>query len=305
MLAWRLSIGIPLIVAFIAAFYFDHTRYSADALVLLAVCLLLSLRCVYEMVELLHTRSLRPSYRATALCTLAVVFAAWSGRLIGTPDPDIPTLAALGPVAAAFCGSVLVLFVVSVLRYREPGAAMESLGAEILTVGYIGVLLAVTAQLRWVAGHQAGYLVLGSMIVAVKSADTGAYFAGRFLGKKKMAPRLSPGKTWMGALGALLAGAASAWAWLHFATPLFGADWSPPAWYFSVLYGVVLAVAGLFGDLCESLIKRDVEKKDAAKLMPGFGGLLDLLDSILVAGPVALLLWELLPLASWLPDRVP
>ncbi|MEQ9065714.1 MAG: phosphatidate cytidylyltransferase, partial [Gimesia chilikensis] len=74
--------------------------------------------------------------------------------------------------------------------------------------------------------------------------------------------------------------------------------WSAPAWYWSILFGAIIGVVGLVGDLCESLIKRDVGKKDSAELLPGFGGLLDLLDSPLYAGPVAFLLWKLLPLVT-------
>ena len=69
--------------------------------------------------------------------------------------------------------------------------------------------------------------------------------------------------------------------------------------FWSLIYGAVIGVVGLVGDLAESLIKRDVGKKDSAILMPGFGGLLDLLDSVLYAGPVAVLLWKVLPLATW------
>jgi phosphatidate cytidylyltransferase len=67
-----------------------------------------------------------------------------------------------------------------------------------------------------------------------------------------------------------------------------------------VCYGLIIGLVGLVGDLCESLIKRDVGRKDSAALMPGFGGLLDLLDSILYAGPVAYVLWRTLPLATGL-----
>jgi phosphatidate cytidylyltransferase len=66
-----------------------------------------------------------------------------------------------------------------------------------------------------------------------------------------------------------------------------------------VSYGVLVALAGIVGDLCESLIKRDLDKKDAAALLPGFGGLIDLTDSIVYAGPLAYLLWLTLPLANW------
>jgi phosphatidate cytidylyltransferase len=157
----------------------------------------------------------------------------------------------------------------------------------------------VTAQLRWVAGTQAGYLALGSLVIAAKSGDIGAYTLGRLFGRRKMVPRLSPGKTWMGGLGALLGAAAGSWAWLTWGTPLFNSAWQAPAWYWSVLYGAIIGVVGLIGDLCESLIKRDVGQKDSAALLPGFGGLLDLLDSVLYAGPVAYVLWLVLPLATW------
>ena len=115
----------------------------------------------------------------------------------------------------------------------------------------------------------------------------------------KMAPWLSPGKTWAGFVGALVGSSLSAWGWLHFATPLFNSTWQPPAWYWSLLFGGLIGLVGLIGDLCESLIKRDMQQKDAAALMPGFGGLLDLLDSLLYAGPVAFILWKILPLQTW------
>jgi phosphatidate cytidylyltransferase len=67
-------------------------------------------------------------------------------------------------------------------------------------------------------------------------------------------------------------------------------------------YGVLVAIAGIVGDLCESLIKRDLGKKDAAALLPGFGGLVDLTDSIVYAGPIAYLLWLTLPPATWTAD---
>jgi len=184
-------------------------------------------------------------------------------------------------------------------RYRQPGASMETLGAELLIVGYVGVLLCLTAQLRWVAGAQAGYLVLGSLIIAAKCGDIGAYTLGRLLGRRKMAPYLSPSKTWAGAVGALIGSGLGAWIWLRSAPPLFDAAWPPCPALWAVVYGVLIGIAGMIGDLCESLIKRDLGKKDAAALMPGFGGLLDLTDSVLYAGPIAYLLWNVLPLRTW------
>ncbi len=114
-----------------------------------------------------------------------------------------------------------------------------------------------------------------------------------------MSPLLSPGKTWAGAVGAVVVGGLGAWAWLQYAPRLFGGTWTGGDAWVCILYGVIVAIAGLVGDLCESLIKRDLGKKDAAALMPGFGGLIDLTDSVVYAGPIAYVLWLMLPLANW------
>ncbi len=201
-------------------------------------------------------------------------------------------------MAVCFSLFVLVLFLRAAISYREPGRSMETLGVEVLGLSYLGFLLAVTTQLRWVAGAEAGYFVLGSLVIAAKCGDIGAYTLGRLFGKRKLIPRLSPGKTWMGFWGALLGAALGAWAWLSFAPPLFGDTVKPAPAGWAILYGVILGLVGLIGDLCESLIKRDVGQKDSAPLFPGFGGLLDLLDSVLYAGPVAYVLWLTLPLAG-------
>lgn len=297
MLGWRLAISALVIPALVGIFVLDH-RAGATAPYLLALSLLLALRSAYEMSVLLATRTLRPGFAFTAAASMAVLAASWYEplRLGGVSEP---AMAALGPVMLVYAVVVLLAFLKSAIQYEEPGRTMERLGAELLTVSYIGVLLAVTAQLRWVAGAQAGYLVLGSVVIAAKCGDIGAYALGRLLGKRKMVPRLSPGKTWMGGLGALLGSGLAGWAWLHWATPAFLTDARPPAWYWAVLYGCILGVVGLIGDLCESLIKRDVGRKDSAPLLPGFGGLLDLLDSVIYAGPVAYLLWHILPLMTW------
>ncbi|MEZ6144351.1 MAG: CDP-archaeol synthase [Planctomycetaceae bacterium] len=120
------------------------------------------------------------------------------------------------------------------------------------------------------------------------------YTLGRLFGRRKMAPHLSPGKTWMGAVGAVVGGILGAVLWLRLASPLFDLTWNSNWWISAIVFGAVMGVVGLFGDLAESLIKRDVGVKDSAALMPGFGGLLDLLDSILFAGPVAVVIWPFL-----------
>jgi phosphatidate cytidylyltransferase len=238
---------------------------------------------------------------------MTVAGAAWWGRFGHMPIKIPSDDNTLAQVMLAYSMTVLALFLLATYRYREPGASMETLGVELLIVSYIGVLLGVVSQLRWVAGADAGYLVIGSLLVVTKGGDVGAYFLGRLFGKRKLVPHLSPGKTWAGAVGALLGSAGSAVGWLYFATPLFTPHlektWTAPHWAVSAVYGLILGVTGLIGDLCESLIKRDVGKKDSAHLLPGFGGLLDLIDSVLYAGPVAYVLWKALPLVTWYVAR--
>jgi phosphatidate cytidylyltransferase len=297
MLGWRLLVSAILIPAFVFLFYLDQ-RAGETAPVLLVLCLAIAVRSAWELVELLRVRSFAPSFWQTALLSCAVVISAWIPHLSPTRSGNASPIAFATPMLV-FSLCVVWLLASNAARYRAPGGTMETLGAEILTVCYVGVLIALTAELRWVAGAKAGYLVLGSLLVAAKSGDIGAYTLGRLIGRRKMAPLLSPGKTWAGAVGALITSAFGAWLWLHFAPPLFDASWPPSPSFWAAAYGLVIGIVGMIGDLCESLIKRDLGKKDAAALMPGFGGLLDLTDSVLYAGPVALVLWNILPLRTW------
>jgi len=302
MLLWRLIVSAVLIPAIVALFYWD-ALLGPSAPVLFVLVVLLAVSAADEMVELLRTRSFTPHRGTVLACCALVAGSCWYGRAGFMPLQVAPDGNTLAQVMLAYSFTILILFLLSTYRYREPGRSMETLSAELLIVSYVGVLLGVTAQLRWVAGADAGYLVIGSLVIVVKGGDVGAYTLGRLFGKRKMFPLLSPGKTWAGAGGALLGSALGALAWLLIATPLFNKAWEPPMWYWAALYGLVLGLVGLVGDLCESLIKRDVGKKDSSRLLPGFGGLLDLLDSLLYAGPVAYVMWKWLPLATWQATR--
>src|SRR5262249_42312432 len=122
-------------------------------------------------------------------------------------------------------------------------------------------------------------LILALTIFVPKAGDIGAFFTGTFLGKHKMTPTLSPKKTWEGFAGGLVASVLAA-VGLGQILPVFRHGMLGAA-------AVGVVVAGVLGDLAESLIKRDCQTKDAAKSIPGFGGLLDVIDSVLFAAPVA------------------
>jgi phosphatidate cytidylyltransferase len=302
MLRWRLAVSVVLIPALVGIFCLD-AWFGPTAPFLLGLVLVLALRSVWELHDLFRDRlsaqeggasSVSPlKFRLAAFCTVGLILAAWVPHFRGATAID------LTPVALCMALSVMLLAGRAAVRFDTPGGNVERLGIELLIVSYVGLLLAMTVQLRWVAGADAGYLALGSLLVCAKGGDIGAFTVGKLCGRHKLAPRLSPGKTREGAVGAVLGAALCGWLWLQFATPLFNPSWTPCAWWHAVLYGAVLGIVGLMGDLCESLIKRDVGRKDSAAIFPGFGGLLDLLDSVLYAGPAALLMWLYLPLATW------
>jgi phosphatidate cytidylyltransferase len=178
-------------------------------------------------------------------------------------------------------------------RYEKPGGVTASIAAATFALVYVGVLLSFVVQLRLVWGIGA----LAALVIVVKMADTGAYTVGRLIGRHKMAPILSPGKTWEGLAGGLafaLAGSYTTFRWLIPNLPT-----TPPHciqnnhWWGWIAFGLLVGIAGMSGDLAESLLKRDTGRKDSSTWMPGFGGVLDVLDSILLGGPVALLCWRL------------
>ncbi|TWT57478.1 Phosphatidate cytidylyltransferase [Thalassoglobus neptunius] len=294
MLAWRFAVSAVLIPLLVFVFYLD-AHVGCSGLYLLILSEILAIRSVWECTDLFRDRSKRLQLPIIFSCAAAIVFAGWIPHLKG----DCDVSAAMEMIALVYSFAVLLLCASEAARFRGPGGNIETLGTEILIVSYVGVLLAITTQLRWVAGMDAGYLVLGSLVVCAKGGDVGAFSVGKIFGKRKLAPHLSPGKTLAGGVGAFLGAGICGLLWLQFATPLFDSSWTAPPWYFSVIYGCIIGVVGLVGDLVESFLKREAGKKDSAALFPGFGGLLDVLDSVIYAGPAAYLLWKVLPLATW------
>jgi phosphatidate cytidylyltransferase len=283
MLGSRLLVSALLIPLAIGLLVWD-AKFGEPAPLLFVLCVAIALRCGWETLQLLRRPQSEPRFAPVAVCLSFLVTMTWLPHWISSPlVPDL---------AESFALCVLLLLAARAIGFRAPGGHLQLLGAKIATVAYVGVLLCLTAGMRWMGAEGNGYQQLGSLIVSVKMGDVGAYTLGRLFGRRKMSPHLSPGKTWAGAVGAVLGGIVGALLWLHLVSGWFGFEWDHRRWPFTMAFGAVIAVAGLMGDLCESLIKRDAGVKDSAPLMPGFGGLLDLMDSILYAGPIALLMWR-------------
>jgi phosphatidate cytidylyltransferase len=153
--------------------------------------------------------------------------------------------------------------------------------------------------LAWWAMAQAraqGVELLLSMMTLVWVADISAYFAGKALGRRKLAPAISPGKSWEGVCGGAIGVAclAAGWTWAglsqgHPDASLYGRLWSHGPWI-AALALAVLTAASVAGDLFESLVKRSAGVKDSSGLLPGHGGVLDRVDALLPVLPVAMML---------------
>ena len=178
---------------------------------------------------------------------------------------------ALGAVAMA--GGLLIA-VTTLAQPRREGA-LAGVGAAAFALLYLGLPLGALAALAVHAGRE----VLLLLIATVVASDTAQYYGGRLLGRRRLAPTVSPGKTVEGAVCGVVAGAAA------FAGA--GAYWlpvmEPPV---RVMLGMTLSVAGIAGDLFESHLKRASGVKDSSDLIPGHGGVLDRIDALLFAAPV-------------------
>lgn len=228
---------------------------------------------VWEFGGMFTTRGDRFVIRTAMLGAAALPFVVWS----------------TGPEGAALLLTVQLLAVTAIAALRIPPedgpfrAAALSFGACV----YVGGLLSYAMLLReWPTADQRLGTALFLLPVGITwLADTAAYFAGRALGRRPLAPIISPNKTMEGGLAGLLAGPIAALLLARMAIPEFYALGSVQV----ALVGLLIAGAAILGDLVESAIKRECGVKDSGGLLPGHGGLLDRMDSLLWAIPVAYL----------------
>jgi len=173
---------------------------------------------------------------------------------------------------------LLALFVEQMSRFRTEDA-IRRIGASLLAIIYLGVGGAFILKIR----GDVGVPMLVLFIVSVKFTDIGAYFTGSAIGRHKMIPWLSPGKSWEGLLGGLAISVIASIAVHNSLNIQFLETWQV------AVFAVVVGLAGQFSDLCESLLKRSAKQKDSGGVLPEFGGVLDVIDSLLLAAPVAYL----------------
>ena len=293
-LAAAAAILIPLIGLLIADLRWN---LNAPGIWIAPLGILIGLMAASEMLDLLKTPGHRPLAWTVYFGVVLIIMAACAPMawgLAGRPYPPTCPLGKLGWPLLGVAFSLMLAFVGEMKRYEQAGGVMVNLGLSVLTIVYVGVPIAFAALLRQLHTNAWGMVALVSVVFIVKVSDSGAYFVGKSFGRNKLAPRISPGKTIEGGLGGILAAVAASWVYFQFLAPqVVGSSMPRQSLWGVALYGIVLALVGLAGDLSESLMKRDVARKDSSSWLPGLGGVLDIMDSLFFAMPAAYACWAL------------
>lgn len=271
MLRHRLIAGSILALTIFGIMLGD-TYFAPYSPLLLLFVIVAGTFATWELLQLIPIEK-RPPTVPTILFTILVLASNWANPILGA---NLAWLA----IVIALCFGILVSFLVDVIRYNGEVGAMARVQGAMLALLYLGLLPSFLLQMRWFPSDIALTALLLTIFVP-KVGDIGAYFVGRFLGKHRFAPLLSPKKTWEGFFGGMFAAMATAIT-VEAIHPIFSHGLTEAA-----AFGLIVGLMGVLGDLAESLLKRDAGVKDAAKVIPGFGGVLDVIDAVLFAGPIA------------------
>ncbi len=283
MLKYRLLFGTLMTVFFTAVVIFDGwldgsltTCQTDDRTVQGTIlCILIAGLIIPAQLELSKLAAAKKLKIFTPLSIIAsILFAStwyWQ-QLIETP-----------PQICLFFLSTLSLLGLLLYQYFCYGSSgvIANCGASYFSIIYLGLLSGFVLAIR----IDLGIWPLLMFIFVIKSADIGAYAVGTLFGKHQFSPGISPGKTWEGMTGAAVVAMIVA--------VLFGVICDIMVWWLAAIFGLCFAFIGQFGDLVESMIKRDAKQKDSADNVPGFGGILDIIDSPLLAAPFAYLFFIL------------
>jgi phosphatidate cytidylyltransferase len=179
----------------------------------------------------------------------------------------------------------IILFVLGLcvrqLSSRTSTTGIIAIATTLLGLMYVPWLLNFIQKINFFPDVEGKFFLL-YFILVTKFSDMGAYAIGSLIGRHKMIPRISPGKTWEGFAGAIVVSTGASLAFVH----IFGAHMFGMNTLHAAVLGILLSVTAVIGDLIESLFKREAGVKDSGHLFPGIGGILDLLDSLLFNAPI-------------------
>jgi phosphatidate cytidylyltransferase len=187
----------------------------------------------------------------------------------------------------------LILFVLGLcvrqFLSRSNTAGILAISTTLFGLMYVPWLLNFIQKINFFPGVEGHYYLLYFVLIT-KLSDTGAYATGSLIGRHKMIPRISPGKTWEGFAGAIVVSTLASLLFVHF----LGSKMAGMNWIHATILGIILSVGAVVGDLIESLFKREAGLKDSGRFFPGIGGILDLLDSLLFNAPIMYLYLRLI-----------
>jgi phosphatidate cytidylyltransferase len=207
-------------------------------------------------------------------------------------------------IAVSVTGSILalapLLFLGIGLKLSNPRRGMESAALSFFGIFYVGVPLLSIWIIRNHIDESIGPFLVLVLLATVWSGDIAALYVGKMIGRHKLAPSVSPGKTWEGSFASVIFASLICWGLFAYVGPRYGRfaccdlpGITAPYWL-SIGIGALINVAAQIGDLAESMIKRAAGVKDSGKLLPGHGGVLDRIDALLFGAPVGMLLfWSL------------
>ncbi len=264
------------------------TLFALDLWVFALVVLGFSSIALHEFFSMVRHRGIlvhRPL--SEALGVLFILLVAWRAFV----EPGLMPTPIVGPGATLISWlwdifwplTVVILFIRQITR-ENTFEALSGVATTFFGLAYIAGLFTYLFYIRATDAGQGAWLVC-YLILVTKMGDAGAYSIGNWFGRHALVARISPRKTVEGFVGAILTSAATAMAaqGMLAQQPIFG---QAPTPVLTLLLGILLGIAGQLGDLAESLLKRDCQVKDAGVLMPGLGGVLDVIDSILFTAPL-------------------
>ncbi|MEM1423794.1 MAG: phosphatidate cytidylyltransferase, partial [Planctomycetota bacterium] len=268
-----------------------ENRLGPPALVMLPLMFVVGVLGARELIVMLHRRNILVGPRITAL---AVVIGMTASSFL---TAELGGVSGVALVCTACVVVLLMAFVYYAIHQSAEGVA-GAVSGTLLAFVYLGLMGGFLVVLR---KEHSVWLVLGILLVT-KSYDIGAYFTGRSFGRHKLILWLSPGKTWEGLIGGLITSTLVAVLAVWACNATGAIDRVAPGLQVSLWQaGVIGLLFGLFGqggDLIASLLKRDAGVKDSSRTLPGFGGVLDVIDSPLVVAPVAYWAFYLLAVFS-------
>jgi phosphatidate cytidylyltransferase len=269
--------------------------------VLAFVAGVVALLAIHELLKLAEGYNIRPLYVPT------YIFVGLFFLFIAISSEPTPALSTSGFAFIAGCAAALAPFVFLAIAMRrdELSSAFPAAMVSAFALVYIALPMASLAQLR---EQWQGSFFLLYLLLLVWAGDIVAYFVGKALGTHRMSPRVSPKKTWEGAVASVIASLAVGMLMAHYAVPISrtllharlieqrDGVFTEPHLLPIVLLSIVLNVAAQLGDLVESVIKRGAGAKDSGAILPGHGGMFDRIDALLFAAPVlwAYMAWRVL-----------